>query len=194
MNLTRLVLLGLLAEQGERHGPQLRRDVELRKADQWAGVGIGSLHRELRGMAGAGLIEAVRTERVANRPERTVYRITEDGLRELNMLREVAIGDLQVSADAMSVALIFTAAQDPVGREALLGRHRRAVLAELERLSAERADGLARGYLQPSISPTQAASFRRAELHVRAELEWHDECDRLLTAATTETPSPESAE
>ena len=204
MNLTRLVLLGLLAEQGERHGHQLRRDVELRKADQWAGVGIGSLHRELRGMAGAGLIEAVRTERVANRPERTVYRITEGGLRELNTLREEAIGELQVSADAMSVALIFTAAQDPAGREALLKRHRRAVLAELERLATERADGLARGYLQPSVSPTQAASFRRAELHVRAELEWHDECDRLLTAGKrksrtktkteTETRSPESAE
>ena len=198
MNLTRLVVLGLLAEQGERHGHQLRRDVELRKADQWAGVGIGSLHRELRGMAGAGLIEAVRTERVANRPERTVYRITERGFRELNTLRDEAIGELQVSADAMSVALIFTAAQDPAGRQALLGRHRRAVLAELERLAAERADGLTKGYLQPSISPTQAASFRRAELHVRAELEWHDECDGLLTGATTgkatETRSPESAE
>jgi len=87
-----------------------------------------------------------------------------------------------------------------------LDRHRRAVLAELERLATERADGLARGYLQPLISPTRAASFRRAELHVRAELEWHDECDRLLTAGKSksrtttktktesETRSPESAE
>jgi hypothetical protein len=142
-------------------------------------------------MAGAGLIDAVRTERVANRPERTVYRITEDGLRELKTLREEAIGELQVSADAMSVALIFTAALDPAGREVLLGRHRGAVLAELERLAVERADGLAEGYLQPSVSPTQAAAFRRAELHVRAELDWHDECDRLLTAAKTDTRSPE---
>src|SRR3954447_10248179 len=103
MNLTRLVLLGLLDERGDSHGHQLRREVEPRRADQRGGVGIGSLHRELRGMADAGLVEAVRTERVANRPERTVYRITADGRRELLVLRQTAMGQLQLSADAMSV-------------------------------------------------------------------------------------------
>src|SRR4051794_24785568 len=138
MNLTRLVLLGLLDERGDSHGHQLRREVELRKADQWAGVGIGSLHRELRGMADAGLIEAVRTERVANRPERTVYRITDSGRRELLVLRARAIGQLQPSPDALSVALIFAGGPDPIGRAASLRRHRLAVAAELERLAAER--------------------------------------------------------
>ena len=47
MNLTRLVCLGLLAEHGARHGHQLRRDVETFKADDWAGVGAGSLHLTL---------------------------------------------------------------------------------------------------------------------------------------------------
>src|SRR5450755_4331519 len=80
MNLTRLVALGLLAERGERHGHQLRRDVEVMKADQWAGAGIGSLNRELRLMAAEGLIEVVRTERIGRRPERTVYQITDEGV------------------------------------------------------------------------------------------------------------------
>ena len=183
MNLTRLVVLGLLAEQGERHGHQLRRDVEVRHADEWAGVGVGSLHRELRGMAVAGLIETVRIEQVDRRPERTVYRITESGRRELLALRERAIGELQVSADAMSVGLIFTGGQDPVQLTRLLAQHRRAVVGEIERLVAERAKGFALGYLRPEISATQAASFRRAELHMQAELEWHAECDDLLASA-----------
>ncbi len=34
---------------------------------------MGSLHRELRGLEAENLIEAVRTERVGRRPERTVY-------------------------------------------------------------------------------------------------------------------------
>lgn len=193
MNLTRLVLLGLLAEQGESHGHQLRRDVELRKADQWAALGIGSLHRELKGMADAGLIEVVRTERVANRPERTIYRITDPGRQELRALREQAIGELQLSADAMSVGLIFAGVTDLQGREALLVRHRSAVLAELERLASERTAGLAQGYLQPSVSPTQAASFRRAELHLQAELAWHQECDAMLADGSAHAPTRTAA-
>ena len=191
MNLTRLVLLGLLADRGEGHGHQLRREVELRKADQWAGVGVGSLHRELRGLADAGLIEAVRTERVDNRPERTVYRITGAGRDELVTLRHRAIGELQLSADAMSVALIFTGAKHADGTSELVLRHRDAVLAELARLAAERRQGLAQGYLQPSVSPTQAASFRRAELHMQAELAWHDECDQMLATSPSETAVPD---
>src|ERR1700735_1208713 len=63
MNLTRLLILGLLAERGPRHGHQLRRDAELAEVDRWAGVGVGSLHRELRGLEAESLIEAGRTER-----------------------------------------------------------------------------------------------------------------------------------
>lgn len=183
MNLTRLVVLGLLAEHGQRHGHQLRHDVEVKGADDWAGVGVGSLHRELRVMSAAGLIEPVRTERVGSRPERTIYQITPAGLRELAALRGRAIGDLQPTTDAMSVALIFAAAGGLHGETLgeLATRHRLAVIAEQERLAAERSRGTAEGYLQPSISPTQAAAFRRAELHTQAELAWHLECDQLLT-------------
>jgi DNA-binding PadR family transcriptional regulator len=194
MNLTRLVVLGLLSEHGPRHGHQLRRDVEIRHADEWAGVGVGSLHRELRVMSEAGLIEALRTERIANRPERTIYQISADGLRELETLRAQAIAEIQPVPDAMSVGLIFTGAQDPALLAPLVSRHREAVLDELKRLAAEREVGLEKGYLQPSVSPTQAASFRRAELHMRAELAWHDECDAMLTPvpAAGRSPGPQA--
>jgi DNA-binding PadR family transcriptional regulator len=182
MNLTRLVILGLLAERGAQHGHQLRGEVRLTKADEWAGVGAGSLHRELRKLADQDLIEAVRTERVDNRPERTVYQITGAGRIELDRLREQAIGTLTVPDDPVAAGLIFAGAVGPDTLAHLMARHRRAVESELERLAAERARGEREGFLRPDVSPLQAAAFRRSELRARAELAWHDEWDRALAA------------
>lgn len=182
MNLTRLVCLGLLAERGPRHGHQLRRDVEDFKTAEWAGVGSGSLHRELRQLAKESLIEAVRTEQVGRWPARTIYQVTGAGLRELAALREQAIGRLQEAPDAMAAGLIFAGPQDPAVTGELLGRHRQAVEAELARLAAERERGMREGFLQPATSPLQAAAFRRSELRMQAELAWHAECDQMLAA------------
>jgi DNA-binding PadR family transcriptional regulator len=182
MNLTRLICLGLLAEHGARHGHQLRQDVKTFKADEWAGVGAGSLHRELRLMAREGLIEAVRTEQVGRWPPRTIYQITSEGRRELAVLREQAVARLQETPDAMAVGLIFAAPEDPFILDELLARHRQAVEAELRRLALERERGLREGFLQPSVSPVQAAAFRRSELRAEAELAWHAECDQMLAA------------
>ena len=197
MNLTRLVVLGLLAERGERHGHQLRRDVEVLKADEWAGVGAGSLHRELRLMATEGLITAVRTERVGRRPERTIYQVTDEGRRELAVLRDRAIGRLQEGPDPVAAGLIFAGAQDPVALGGLLALRRHAVEAELERLAVERERGMREGYLRPSVSPLQAAAFRRGELRAQAELAWHQEWDQMLSGGfaggTADDPADDPA-
>jgi DNA-binding PadR family transcriptional regulator len=186
MNLTRLVILGLLAERGAQHGHELRRAVQVTKADEWAGVGAGSLHRELRKLADEDLIAAVRVERVDRRPERTIYQVTATGRAELDALREKAIAALHTAGDPMAAGLIFAGS---AGREVLtdlLARHRRAVEQELERLVAERERGEREGYLRPEVSPLQAAAFRRGELRARADLTWHDEWDAILSE--TETP------
>jgi|HubBroStandDraft_5_1064220.scaffolds.fasta_scaffold164698_2 DNA-binding PadR family transcriptional regulator len=183
MNLTRLVILGLLAEHGPRHGHQLRRDAELAEVDRWAGVGVGSLHRELRGLEAAGLIEAVRTERVGLRPERTVYRLTDGGRQELTVLRQQAASQLDAGPDPLSVLLVFAGSSDPAELAALLAQRKNALLARAAELAAERAKGEEKGYLLPSVSPLQAASFRRAEVRVAAELAWHEECEALLGAS-----------
>ncbi len=180
MNLTRLVILGLLAEHGPRHGHQLRRDAELAEVDRWAGVGVGSLHRELRSLEAAGLIEAVRTERVGRRPERTVYRLADAGRRELTALRQQAAGQLDAAPDPLSVLLVFAGSDDPAELAGLLAQRRQALHARAAELAAERAEGEQKGYLLPSVSPLQAASFRRAEMRIAAELAWHEECEELL--------------
>ena len=91
MNLTRLMALGTLARHGPLHGHQIRRVAEVTNVGEWGGVTVGALYRELRAMEREGLVEAVRTEQVGDRPERTVYEITDEGRLELQTLREQAI-------------------------------------------------------------------------------------------------------
>jgi DNA-binding PadR family transcriptional regulator len=179
MNLTRLVVLGLLAEHGPRHGHQLRHDVRLARADRWAGIGVGPMHRELRELERLRYIEPVRVEQVGRRPQRTIYAITDAGRTELAALRERAVGRYAPPVDPVAVALVFAAA-DAATVAALLAAHRQEVGDELARLAEERDRGEREGFLDPAASPSQAAAYRRAELHAEAERRWHEECDRLF--------------
>src|SRR5277367_3442457 len=96
---TRLFLLAELDRRGQSHGHELRREAQIGQAELWTDVGIGAIYSTLRRMADEGLIEAVRSERHGNMPERTVYAITAEGHRELVVLRDRFLRDVQVPAD-----------------------------------------------------------------------------------------------
>jgi DNA-binding PadR family transcriptional regulator len=179
MNLTRLMALGTLARYGPQHGHQIRRHAEVAKAGEWGGVSAGALYRELRAMEREGLVTELRTEQVGRRPARTVYAITADGRVELASLRAHALMSAEYGPDTVGVALTF--AVDDMDREELreILRARRDRLAISRReLAAWRERGAARGY----ISPMESATMRRGELHIEAEVRWHDEFDALLAA------------
>lgn len=187
MNLSRLMVLGLLAH-GPRHGHQIRRDAEQTNVGNWGGVSVGALYRELRQMEGEDLVEPLRTEQVGRRPARTVYRITDEGRRELRILRERAIRDLHHGPDAFGVALVFSRAWDRAELIGLLNARRQAIAAALEGVKAECIHLEARG----AIGPLDIAMFRRRAMQLEAELCWHDEFDRILP--TLPEPSSRSAE
>ena len=178
MNLTRLMALGVLARSGPSHGHHIRRVADVTNVGEWGGVSVGALYRELRAMEREGLVEAARTEKVGNRPERTVYEITAEGRLELTTLREQAIKPLLTSGpDPLGVALLF--AGDEVEREELRRtmRARREMLAVWAREVAAERDGLiAKGYLDVLA----AAVMRRGIMHAEAEVRWHDELDATL--------------
>src|SRR5579875_1216978 len=179
MNLTRLMALGTLARYGPQHGHQIRRLADVTNVGEWGGVSAGALYRELRAMEREGLVAELRTEQVGRRPARTVYAITADGRLELASLRTRVLMSTEYGPDAVGVALTF--AVDDMDREELreILRARRDRLAISHReLAAWRERGVARGY----ISPMQSATMRRGELHIEAEVRWHDELDAALTA------------
>ena len=182
------MVLGLLAH-GPRHGHQIRRDAEQTNVGNWGGVSVGALYRELRQMEGEDLVEPMRTEQVGRRPARTVYRITDEGRRELRILRERAIRDLHHGPDAFGVALVFGRTWDRAELIGLLHARRQAIAAALEGVEAECTQLEARG----AIGPLDVAMFRRRAMQLEAELRWHDEFDRVLPTLPRE-PSSRSGE
>lgn len=166
------------------HGHQIRREVELKKVETWGGVSVGALYRELHTMEREGLVVAVRNEQVGRRPARTVYRITEEGTRELALLTEQAIGEFCRRADSLGVGLLFGSTPDGAEVGSLLGDRRKSIRTLLEGLVAERERLRSEGRL----SPVGQAVFRRSELALEAELAWHDEFDEALTAGRRGTP------
>src|ERR1700761_4449470 len=162
MNLTRLMALGILARGGPSHGHHIRRIAELTEAGDWGGVSVGALYRELRTMEREGLITAARTEKVGNRPERTVYEITDEGWLELAPLREQAVKPLDFGANPLGVALTF--AWHDVDRRQLrrILRARREMLAiRVAEVAAERDGLIAAGH----IDALAATNIRRAIMH-----------------------------
>jgi DNA-binding PadR family transcriptional regulator len=176
MNLSRLTILGLLAERGPMHGHQIRRIAALTNAEVWGGITGGALYAELRKLDGDGLIEAVREEQVGRRPARTVYGITGEGRLELVVQRDAALEVIVGPADPLSVVLLFAAGGDAAELGERLAARRRRVAGQLEAMAAERERLTAQGLL-PSLA---VAAFRRGELRLEAELRWHAEFDGQL--------------
>jgi DNA-binding PadR family transcriptional regulator len=181
MNLSRLMILGLLAERGPMHGHQIRRTAELTNAEVWGGITGGALYAELRKLDGEGLIEALREEQVGRRPARTVYQITGEGRLELVVQRDAALEVVFGSADPMSVVLLFAAGSDPAELSERLAARRRRIEGQLEAMVAERTRLTGQGVL----SPLAVAAFRRGELRLKAELRWHDEFGHQLAAGVS---------
>jgi DNA-binding PadR family transcriptional regulator len=186
MNLSRLMILGLLAERGPMHGHQIRRTAELTNAAAWGGITGGALYAELRKLDGEGLIEPVREEQVGRRPARTVYQITQDGRLELVVQRDAALEVVFGSADPVSVVLLFAAGMDAAELSERLAARRRRVAGQLETMTAERERLTTQGVLPPLA----VAAFRRGELRLEAELRWHEEFERELAGAGPTRPAP----
>ncbi|MFO0807713.1 MAG: PadR family transcriptional regulator [Gemmataceae bacterium] len=88
-NLWSLTVLCLLRER-PTHPYEMQRLIRERKKDVFLDLKRGSLYHSIARLHQAGLIEPVETTREGRRPERTTYRITADGERELSAwLREL---------------------------------------------------------------------------------------------------------
>lgn len=195
MNLSRVVILGLLAERGPMHGHQLRRAVALTNAEDWAGITGGALYAELRKLDRDGLVEVAREEQVGRRPARTVYQITHEGRLELVVQRDAALEVVFGSADPVSVVLLFAAGTDMAELAERLAARRHRIEAQLRGMVGERERLSAQGIL----SPFAVAAFRRGEVRLEAELRWHEEFELELktlrpanpTSAHAENPAPQ---
>jgi DNA-binding PadR family transcriptional regulator len=180
-NPTRLLILGLLAG-GPRHGHKIRRIAEFSDIERWGGVTVGSLYGMLHRLEEEGLIEEARKEQEGQRPARTIYAITEEGRQELALHRTRALTQPDLRGTSVEVALKWAAGLDVDELHESLALRRGALAALLDELRAGREAYAKRGVL-PAAS---LAGYRRSELHLEAELSWHDELEAMLPAIAAE--------
>jgi DNA-binding PadR family transcriptional regulator len=187
MNLSRLLVLGLLSSAGPMHGHRIRREAETSSVESWGGVNVGALYRELHRMEDEGLVQPVRSEQMGRRPARTIYEITDEGRRELVQLRTAAWRSQEGYLDPVGVALLFGGSPEPEEQAEHLAFRRQILRAHLDSLTAERKR------FAPNLSMAVIAAYRRGELRLAAELEWHDELERILieeAGGTTQASAP----
>lgn len=195
-NPVRLLILGLLAG-GPLHGHQIRRAAELSGIEQWGGVKVGALYGMLHRLEAEGLVEPVRVEQEGRRPQRTVYAITAEGYAELALHRDRALTQPALHSTTVEAALKWSVGLDHEALRERLSRRRDALARALTELVAGRELHQAEGHL-PAAS---IAGYRRTQLHLEAELAWHDELEAMLPAIARESagdrpgpaPTPEPA-
>ena len=169
MSSIRLFILGTLAASGPLHGHQIRHQAQSDRTEHWADVHVGSLYGALKRLANEGLVHEVRTERVGNRPERTIYEITEEGRRALAAVREETLRELTHPNDPFDLAL---AQSRDLPEETLtqIVTHRLAGFQVWEssvRHRAETAD--------PYLNEAERMVIRHIIERAAAEVRWHEE-------------------
>jgi DNA-binding PadR family transcriptional regulator len=131
-NLLGLAVLSYLT-QGPMHPYQLSRTLRDNGDARSIKFNHGSLYMVVRQLATAGLIAEVGTTRVGQRPERTIYELTDAGRSELHdWLREL-VGDPQHEYPQFVAALSLIGALPPDEVATLLRNRQR-------RLQDERAE------------------------------------------------------
>ena len=130
-----LAVLALLRES-PMHPYQMQKLLRERHKDDLLVLKRGSLYHAIRRLVVASLIEAVRTGREGNRPERTTYSITALGKKELvHWLRQMIGVPRRESSDFMA-ALSFLPLLTVEEAIARLGERSRYLVAEVAELTA----------------------------------------------------------
>lgn len=145
-----VVLLSLLHE-GPMHPYELHQRLAGRGSARLVRINPGAVYHGIERLERDGLVEAARTERQGRRPERTLYRLTDDGRKAFVARVLGLLGEEHDEYPAFPVGLA-EAHVAPLGQvvEQLEARRRRidARLAEVRLRGDElREAGVARRYL-----------------------------------------------
>ncbi len=164
-NLWALTVLCLLRE-APMHPYEMQRLIRERKKDDFLDLKRGSLYNSIARLERAGLIEPVQTTREGRRPERTVYRLTNDGEHELiAWLRELLAKPTRGSIQFVA-AISFLGHLPPKNALEQLGRRASILKAETEGLRRRLEE------LQPKLGRLLMLEAEYEQAMKEAELVW----------------------
>jgi DNA-binding PadR family transcriptional regulator len=165
----RLFILGTLAASGPLHGHQIRQQAQNDRTETWTDIQVGSVYGALKRLANEDLIREVRTEKVGNRPERTVYEITPEGRRSLAAIHEIALREIERYYDPFDLALAQSRGIPQEHLEQIVENRVGALRVQLasQRHAAETAD--------PYVNEAERMVIQHLIARTEAEISWHTE-------------------
>jgi DNA-binding PadR family transcriptional regulator len=181
-----LVLLGLLAEQ-PLHPYAMRTLMRERGHDRTVRASGASLYDAVARLERSGLIEVRSSSREGRRPERTTYRITPDGARELQAWVRAGLAELDTPA-SLQAAIAFMFALPKTDAIALL-EHRAATLSTLIDQDDSALDEAAKTVPEIFLSEDRYAQHMRT-----AERDWIAQFARRLRTGKLRWPRSSSAQ
>ena len=169
MSSIRLFILGTLAGTGPLHGHQIRQQAQTDRTETWTDIQVGSVYGALKRLANENLIREVRTEKVGNRPERTVYEITPAGRRSLAAIHEAALRELDHHHDPFDLALAQSRSIPEEHLEQIVENRIGALRVQLaeQRHAATTAD--------PFLNEAERLVIQHLIARTEAEIRWHAE-------------------
>ncbi|HKF16677.1 MAG TPA: PadR family transcriptional regulator [Candidatus Dormibacteraeota bacterium] len=156
----------LLLGESPMHPYQMHRMLRERRKEDVLDVRPAAIYRLVERLDGAGLIEPLGTSRQGKRPERTVYRITDEG-RELSdeRLREMlAMPEREYPSFPAALSMAGVLPPDAVAQE--LKRRAIAIEGNLARMDVELRS------VQHLLARVHLLEVEHAQAVLRAEVEW----------------------
>ena len=177
MSAIRLFILGTLDRGGPMHGHQIRRAAQVDRTELWTDFKPGSIYAALPRLAAEGMIAVSHSERVGNRPERTVYQITELGRAELRAIRDTALAATGLRPDVVDSALQNAHELSAAELRWVFESRSAAISAQLVAWQNQWQTAA------PHITGREALTFAHTQLRLQAEAAW---CTEVLKELDTE--------
>jgi DNA-binding PadR family transcriptional regulator len=185
MSSTRLLVLGVVRIFQPVHGYDVRRELLSWRVDQWANVAPGSIYNALKSMTRDALLEIVGTDQVGGRPERTTYRLTNEGENEFQALLREALWRVRQPVDPLMPALCF---MPVLKREELIAALKNRIPQIRGQL--EHVDFAIAQLPNPGTPEHVKELYRLSAARVAAEVPWAEALIQRLEKGEYEIPHP----
>ncbi len=172
----RHALLALLSDR-PKYGLQLRQDFEARTGEMWP-LTVGQVYSTLQRLERDGLVhaasDAARTAQGAGATQRTDYRITATGRRQLEQWFGSPVVPEGAGRDELTIKVLLAVAASDIDVTEVLQRQRTATLGQLQAYTRRKA----RADPEPELALVMMldALIFKAE----AEVRWLDACEARI--------------
>ncbi len=168
MNSSRLFVLAALNDYGPMHGHQIRHKAQEDRTQLWSDVAVGALYGALGRLQREGLIEAIRTEREGNYPERVIYGITDEGQRALRVVIDSTLQTVVKDFDSFDLALAHSG---PIEEDYLTTLIRNRIGQLLVRRNALQQ---LPDYFSQWLTTAEREVVRHVVMRLDADIAWHE--------------------